>query len=111
MIDIATVTPSQFAARWIVDGKPRDVTLLDVREEHELRIASLPFATWIPMGKIPSRLEQLDRSETIVVMCHGGHRSMRIAQYLNSQGFEHVMNLTGGIDAWSVEVDAAVPRY
>ena len=87
------------------------MTLLDVREQKELRLASVAGATHIPMGDIPSRLNELDKDKTIVVMCHGGMRSMAIAQYLQSEGFERVYNLAGGIDAWSREVDPTVPRY
>ncbi|MEE8306244.1 MAG: rhodanese-like domain-containing protein, partial [Gammaproteobacteria bacterium] len=47
----------------------------------------------------------------LVVMCHGGMRSLQVAQYLTDQGFADVYNLSGGIDAWSQEVDPAVPRY
>ena len=82
-----------------------------MREASELATASVTGATHIPMGDIPSRLNELDKDKTIVVMCHGGMRSMAIARYLLAQGFERVFNLTGGIDAWSRDVDATVPRY
>jgi rhodanese-related sulfurtransferase len=66
----------------------------------------------IPMREIPSRLSELGAKEGhIVVHCHHGGRSLRVTQFLRQQGFEQAQNMAGGIDAWSVEVDAAVPRY
>ena len=71
-----------------------------------------PFAgaIEIPMREIPTRLEELDRNDEIVVLCHHGIRSGRIVAYLDQQGFR-VTNLTGGIDAWSLFIDPRVPRY
>ncbi len=108
---VNSLTPAEFAERWPADRANDDVTLLDVREVHELAIASIASASWIPMAQVPMRLDELDSSKIIVVMCHSGMRSMRVAQYLASTGFEHVFNLRGGIDAWSREVDHSVPRY
>jgi len=85
--------------------------LLDVREDDEIATASLDFAKHIPMGSVPERLGELAKNGNIVVMCHGGTRSGRIAKYLRENGFASVANLTGGIDAWSVEIDPGVPRY
>lgn len=111
MSTVRSVTPAEFARRWPGGVEHDDVVLLDVREPMELELASLPFATWIPMSEIPSRLGELDRSKTIVVMCHSGMRSMRVAQYLADQGFQDIANLTGGIEAWSIEIDHSIPRY
>ncbi len=91
------------------DAEP--FVLLDVREDDEIATASLDFAKHIPMGSVPERLGELPKDGNIVVMCHGGGRSGRVASYLRQQGFESVANLAGGIDAWSVEVDPSVPRY
>ena len=74
--------------------------LLDVREDDEIATASLDFARHIPMANVPERLTSLPKDRPIIVMCHGGTRSGR-----------DVANLTGGIDAWSVEIDPGVPRY
>jgi rhodanese-related sulfurtransferase len=63
------------------------------------------------MREVPARLAELDRNAPLVVMCHGGGRSRRVAEYLSSNGFQHVFNLRGGIDAWSTEIDPQVPRY
>jgi rhodanese-related sulfurtransferase len=63
------------------------------------------------MREIPARLSELDASAPIVVMCHAGGRSRRVAEFLQQNGFSNVFNLKGGIDAWSTEVDSRVPRY
>ncbi|HEY0383688.1 MAG TPA: rhodanese-like domain-containing protein [Candidatus Elarobacter sp.] len=84
--------------------------LLDVREPDELATASIPWATAIPMREIPVRMSELPRDEPIVVMCHHGGRSERVAEFLAANGYAAV-NLTGGIDAWSRAIDSDVPRY
>lgn len=91
------------------------LTVLDVREPAELATASVQADGFtvqaIPMGEIPARLGELDPTQPIACLCHHGARSMRVAQYLAQQGFEHVANISGGIDAWSQQRDPAVPRY
>lgn len=86
-------------------------TILDVREPDETRLAPFVGAVEIPMGEVPSRLGELNPDDDIVVLCHHGIRSGRVAIYLDQQGFQRVSNLTGGIDAWSLFVDPSVPRY
>ncbi len=85
--------------------------LLDVRERPEASFASLPASVLIPLGELPDRLGELDRDAPIVVYCHHGVRSARALEVLEKGGFARARHLTGGIDAWSVTVDAAVPRY
>jgi rhodanese-related sulfurtransferase len=85
--------------------------LLDVREPEELATASIPWATTIPMGQIPMRMHELPREKPIVVMCHHGGRSDRVAQFLDANGYDNAVNLDGGIDAWSRTIDPTVPRY
>jgi rhodanese-related sulfurtransferase len=111
MFSVSSMTPSEFRARWPLHGAAADVVLLDVREPHELAAAAIDETVHIPMAQIPNRLEELDPEKTIVVMCHGGMRSMQVAGFLAQQGFAHVVNLDGGIDAWSREVDPGIPRY
>jgi rhodanese-related sulfurtransferase len=107
---VEELTPSAFAERWTGDGDG-NVQLVDVREPVELAMASLPWANHIPMAQIPHRLAELDPARPIVVMCHSGQRSRYVAAYLLANGFEHVYNLRGGIDAWSTELDPELPRY
>jgi rhodanese-related sulfurtransferase len=87
--------------------------LLDCREASEVATAKIPGSVHIPMKQIPGRLAELEahRNERIVVHCHHGGRSLRVTQFLRHEGFGQVQNMAGGIDAWSLEVDGAVPRY
>ena len=87
--------------------------LLDVREPEEFEIASLPGARLVPLGQIPARVEQIAdwKDEEIVVYCHHGIRSMHAINFLAQAGFTNLTNLSGGIDAWSREVDPKTPRY
>ena len=85
--------------------------LLDVREPHEYEIARIDSARLLPLGELPTRMDELERETTIVVHCHSGVRSAHAVQLLRAAGFARALNLAGGIDAWSVEVDPTVPRY
>jgi rhodanese-related sulfurtransferase len=85
--------------------------VLDVREDWELQLARIPDVLHVPMNQLPARLGEFDRSAAVIVMCHAGGRSLRVAQFLSNQGFTSVANLTGGIQAWSESVDATVPQY
>ena len=85
--------------------------VLDVREAWEVELASLPGSVHVPMGSIVASLDQLDPDRSTVCLCHHGARSMQVAIYLQRQGFRDVINLTGGIHAWSEQVDPAVRTY
>jgi rhodanese-related sulfurtransferase len=92
-------------------GEP-GLVLLDVREPWEFATAQIAGSKTIPMGEIPARaFQELDPDAHIVTVCHSGVRSLNVAVWLRNQGFEKVQSLSGGIDAWSSEVDPAVPRY
>ena len=110
MTHVPELTPTEFCERW-PQGRRGEITLLDVREPAEWHTARVADAVHIPMGTVPGRLDELDPERTIVVMCHGGTRSRRVAEYLAASGYSDVFNLAGGIDAWSVEVDPSIPRY
>ena len=87
-------------------------TLLDVREPREIATAAIPGSVRVPMREVPARLAELgDKAGRIIVHCHHGGRSLRVTNYLRQQGFSQAQNMSGGIDAWSLEVDPAVPRY
>ncbi len=91
------------------NGQP--LLLLDVREHSERQFCAIEGSTHIPMGEIPARMNELDPDKEIVVYCHHGVRSFQVAAFLAGRGFDKVMNLAGGIDAWSLSVDPDVPRY
>lgn len=90
--------------------------LLDVREAPEASFVSLPDSVLIPLGELPERLDELDalangRNASIVVYCHHGVRSARALELLEKAGFTRVRHLTGGIDAWRVQVDPEMAAY
>lgn len=85
--------------------------LIDVREPHEYQIARIPGSQLIPLGQLPSRLDELDRNADIVAHCKTGGRSQKAVDLLKANGFKHVRNMTGGITAWSDKVDPTVPKY
>jgi adenylyltransferase/sulfurtransferase len=85
--------------------------VVDVREGWELQLASIPDVVHVPMNELPGRLSEFSRDAETIVMCHAGGRSMRVAHFLANQGFTNVVNLSGGISAWSEAVDATVPQY
>jgi adenylyltransferase/sulfurtransferase len=87
-----------------------DLFILDVREPFEYQIANIG-GKLIPQGEVPQRLAEIDRSREIVVQCKSGGRSQRIAEFLKQSGYPDVVNLAGGILAWSSEIDATVPKY
>ncbi|MGE4658599.1 MAG: rhodanese-like domain-containing protein [Gammaproteobacteria bacterium] len=108
---IPELSPRAFIDRWPQKEVGQKVILLDVREAAELELASLPTANHIPMNQVPQRLDELDVNKPIVVMCHSGVRSYRVAEFLVTRGFKKVFNLSGGIDAWSKQLDPKVPQY
>jgi rhodanese-related sulfurtransferase len=111
MID--QIRPSQLAD-WIA-AQSSPPLLLDVREPAELRTASVQAngleLLAIPMNEVPARLDELDPDRPLACLCHHGARSQRVAMFLAHNGFSNVVNVAGGIDAWSVERDPTVPRY
>jgi adenylyltransferase/sulfurtransferase len=107
-MDDEELTPTALAARLAAGAQP---VLLDVREPWEHEIAALPQAVLVPLATLAQRASSLDKAAHLVVYCHHGGRSAMAAQWLREQGFTHVSNLEGGIDAWSADVDASLPRY
>ena len=89
----------------------RKLVVVDVREAYEIAMAAFPGALHIPLRQLPGRLKELDPHLPIVTLCHSGQRSLRAREVLVAAGFNNVRSVTGGIDAWSREIDSAVPRY
>lgn len=87
------------------------LTLIDVREPYEYEIARIDGSRLIPLGELETHLSELPRTGTLVLQCHSGGRSEHAVRILQEARFENALNLVGGIDAWSVEIDPAVPRY
>ena len=95
----------------LIQSESENLFLLDVREKWEFDIARLEQSINIPMSQIPSFLNELDEEQTIICICHHGIRSMHVCNYLMQAGFDNVINLTGGIDKWSSDVDPNVSKY
>ena len=104
--------PAEAAALCALEPAP---LLLDVREGWEVALATIRIAgapaMHIPMGEMADRLGELDPAHPVLCICHHGMRSAQVGAFLAHQGFESVYNLAGGIDAWSQQLDATVPRY
>jgi rhodanese-related sulfurtransferase len=105
---IEDLSPREVADRLNSEDAP---LLVDVREGWERDLATIPGALPIRMADVPLRLDELPRERAIVVHCHHGARSYEVARWLEAHGYERLANLAGGIDAWSHDVDPAVPRY
>ncbi len=92
--------------------RDEDFQLIDVREPFEYEIARIPNAKLIPLGQVVARSSEIDPDRTAVLQCKGGVRSAKAIESLKAAGFEgRLINLKGGIGAWSDEVDASVPKY
>jgi sulfur-carrier protein adenylyltransferase/sulfurtransferase len=87
------------------------LVLLDIREPYELHLSRLDHTLHIPMSEMAARWEEIPRDQTVVVFCHAGIRSVNLIRQLQAAGFTNLINMAGGIDAWSRQVDASIPRY
>ena len=94
-------------------ASPQPPRLIDVREPDEWELCRIPDAELLPLSQWPAvAMEKLtDTAQPVIVHCHHGGRSAHAAEFLLRSGFKDVSNLAGGIDAWSLEIDPAVPRY
>ncbi|HET9226002.1 MAG TPA: ubiquitin-like small modifier protein 1 [Thermoanaerobaculia bacterium] len=88
-----------------------EITVLDVRNPQEYEIARIQGSRLIPLAELQDRLGELDPAATIVAHCHHGGRSASAVQFLRQMGFSRAINLAGGIDQWSLNVDRSIPRY
>jgi rhodanese-related sulfurtransferase len=91
----------------------QDFLLLDCREADEHAKVAIAGSTLIPMSQIVDRAAELEphRGQRIVVHCHHGGRSLRVANWLRQQGFDQAQSLSGGIDRWAIQIDPSLPRY
>jgi rhodanese-related sulfurtransferase len=105
-----TMTAPELAA-WLADPDRPKPVLLDVREPWEFETCRIEGSMPIPMNSIPTRMQELDDEAPIVCICHHGARSMSVASFLERNGFTQVINLTGGVHAWALQVDNAMPTY
>ena len=113
------VRPAQLSAWFAAAPEGSQPLVLDVREPWELQTASVRAEGFelvaIPMGELPARLAELDAAlqaqRPIACLCHHGARSAQVAHFLIQNGFTAVVNVHGGIDAWSQQRDPGVPTY
>ncbi|HEY6100042.1 MAG TPA: molybdopterin-synthase adenylyltransferase MoeB [Anaeromyxobacter sp.] len=108
MNGVPSITVAELDAR---RRRGDDLDLLDVRERHEWDIARIEGARLAPLSSFGEAMRTLDPSREVVVFCKVGVRSARVVQALREAGFRRVWNLTGGILAWSEQIDPTVPRY
>jgi rhodanese-related sulfurtransferase len=102
------ITPQQLRQRLDRGDK---LHLIDVREPQEYQICRIEGAQLIPMRTIPASFQTLDTGDDVICYCHHGMRSMDVVVWLRNQGIENAQSLAGGIERWSAEIDARVPRY
>jgi len=106
-VQVPEITPRELKARL---DRGDDLFILDVREPHEYQICNLK-GHLIPLGELPRRVHELDSSHEIIAHCRSGKRSAEAVDFLRKAGFRKILNLKGGILAWSDEVDPKVPKY
>src|SRR5450755_3534024 len=106
-VQVPEITPRDLKSRL---DRGDDLFILDVREPHEFQICNLR-GHLIPLGELPRRVHELDSSREIVAHCRSGKRSAEAVDFLRKAGFRKILNLKGGILAWSDEVDPSVPKY
>ena len=114
MSDSPAIEISAADAALAIRDTPRDARLLlDCRTPEEYATAKIAGSLLLPMQEITERLAEIAawRGKPIIVHCHHGMRSLRVAKWLREQGFTLAQSMQGGIDAWSTDVDPAVPRY
>lgn len=104
------ITAPELAAWLADDARPKPV-LLDVRENWEFETCRIDGSVQIPMNTIPARIDDLDEDAEIVCICHHGARSLQVAAFLERNGFGKMVNLTGGIHAWALQVDGTMAKY
>jgi rhodanese-related sulfurtransferase len=90
-----------------------NMVLLDCREKTEYDTVKITQAILLPMSEIQARAGELDdhKDREIVVHCHHGARSLRVAIFLRSLGFSNVKSMAGGIDEWAVSIEPGLARY
>lgn len=107
-MDFETITPAELDEKL---KRGEKFFLIDVREPQEHEAARIEAAQLLPLSRFQEWAGALNAEDEIVVICHHGIRSAQVCAYLAGQGFTKMVNLAGGIDAWSCDVDRSVPRY
>jgi rhodanese-related sulfurtransferase len=101
-------TPHELALQ--LTNSSVSLQILDVREPWEYDIAHLKGSTLIPLGKLAQKMDELDKTRDVLILCHHGIRSAHAGLFLEHHGF-HTINLTGGIERWARDIDHTMPLY
>jgi len=96
---------------WRNDPARTAPVVVDVREPWEFAHCRIDGAISMPLSQLPARLAELPATQDVILVCHHGSRSQQAALFLARNGFPRVFNLRGGVEAWALEVDPAMPRY
>jgi rhodanese-related sulfurtransferase len=107
---IAQLEPRELAA-WRADASRPAPVVIDVREPWEYAHCHIEGSQLIPLQTVPARAAEIPRDRDLVLVCHHGNRSQRVAQWLEQAGYTRLFNLRGGVEAWATDVDPAMPRY
>ena len=91
--------------------KQGKIKLLDVRTPEEFAIASVPGSVLVDQALAQEIMQTWPKDTVIVTMCHHGMRSLDAAAYLRGHGFTNTRSMSGGIDAWAVQIDSSIQRY
>ena len=85
--------------------------LIDVREPWEYSTCHIEGSQLMPLQTVPSRVEEIPTDRDVVLICHHGNRSQRVAQWLEQAGYTRLFNLRGGVESWATDVEPTMPRY
>ena len=99
------------ALRQSSDQSAEQLTLLDIRENHEVETCAIDGSLHIPMNDIPDNMDKLPREGMLVVYCHVGGRSAQVTAWLRGNNVDNAINLIGGIKAWTEEIDTDMNDY
>ncbi|KAI5009088.1 hypothetical protein ZWY2020_010136 [Hordeum vulgare] len=109
------IQPEELHAKMQDPSFIEESQLIDVREPDEVERASLPGFKVLPLRQFgtwgPVMTDEFNPQKDTYVLCHHGMRSMQVAKWLQSQGFQKIYNVAGGIHAYSVKVDSSIPTY
>ena len=110
--DVPPIEIDVQSVKTLLDG-PTDLLLIDCREVSENQHCRIEGSLLIPINETPERVEQIaaHKNQPIVVHCHHGGRSLQVVNWLRANGVPQAQNMTGGIEAWSCEIDSTVARY
>ena len=104
---------SEITVHQLNDLKEKDsnIQILDVRDDTERNHALIKGSIHIKLTEIANKHTELDINRNIFVMCHTGTRSQAVVKWLKTQGYDHSVNVLGGIDAWAALIDRDIRRY